>query len=98
MGRLENRVAVITGAARGLGKLFSLTMAAEGAKVVIADILEKEAREAAREIKAKGGSALSMKVDVTSEEDTLMMAEETIKEAKEKMKLPRRVNLEDIRE
>ncbi|MBN2124050.1 MAG: 3-oxoacyl-ACP reductase FabG [Deltaproteobacteria bacterium] len=78
MGRLEDRVAIITGAARGLGKLFSLTMAAEGAKVVVADILEKEARETAREIMEKGGSALSMKVDVTSEEDTRLMAEETI--------------------
>lgn len=80
MGRLENRVAIITGAARGLGKSFSLTMAAEGAKIVVADILEKEARETVQQIEAKRGSALSLKVDVTSEEDTRMMAEETIKQ------------------
>jgi NAD(P)-dependent dehydrogenase (short-subunit alcohol dehydrogenase family) len=79
MGRLENRVAVITGGARGLGKWFSLTMAEEGAKIVIADILEKEARETAQEIEAKRGSALFLKVDVTSEKGTRMMAEETIK-------------------
>ncbi len=79
MGRLENKVAIVTGGARGLGKLFSLTMAEEGAKVVIADILEKEVHEAAQEINDKGGSALSLKIDVTSEEETLLMAQETIK-------------------
>jgi 3-oxoacyl-[acyl-carrier protein] reductase len=78
MGRLENRVAVVTGGARGLGKLFSLTMAEEGAKVVIADILKREAQETTKEIEERGGSALSLKVDVTSEEETRMMAEETI--------------------
>jgi 3-oxoacyl-[acyl-carrier protein] reductase len=80
MGRLANKVAIVTGGARGLGKLFCLTMAEEGAKVVIADILEKEAQETAQEIKAKGGSVKSLKIDVTSEEETTMMAEETIKE------------------
>lgn len=80
MGRLANKVAIVTGGARGLGKLFSLTMAEEGAKVVIVDILEKEVQETAQKIKAKGGSVISLKVDVTSEEETAMMAEETIKE------------------
>jgi len=79
MGRLENRVAIVTGGARGLGQLFCSTMAEEGAKIVIADILEKEAQETARKIKEKGGAALSLKLDVTSEEETLVMAEETIK-------------------
>jgi NAD(P)-dependent dehydrogenase (short-subunit alcohol dehydrogenase family) len=55
MGRLENRVAIVTGGARGLGKLFCLKMAEEGAKVVIVDILEKEVQETAQKIKAKGG-------------------------------------------
>lgn len=78
MGRLENRVAIVTGGARGLGRLFCLSMADEGARVVVADILEKEARETAQEIQKKRGEALPLKVDVTSEKETLMMADETI--------------------
>lgn len=80
MGRLENKVAIVTGGARGLGKLFCLTIAEEGAKVVIADILEKKGQETAQEVKTKGGSALSLKADVTSEEETTMMAEATLNE------------------
>jgi len=80
MGRLENRVAIVTGGARGLGKVFSLAMAEEGAKVVVADILGNEARQTAKEIRTGGGSCLSLNVDVTSEEETIQMAERTIKE------------------
>lgn len=80
MPRLENRVAIITGGARGLGRLFGVTMAAEGAKIVVVDILEKAVRDTAQEIKEKGGEALALKVDVTSEKETLVMAEKAIKE------------------
>jgi 3-oxoacyl-[acyl-carrier protein] reductase len=79
MKRLEDRVAIVTGGASGLGRVFCSAMAEEGAKVVIADILEKEARQAAEEIQAKKGSAMALKVDVTSEADTLSMAEEVVK-------------------
>jgi 3-oxoacyl-[acyl-carrier protein] reductase len=79
MGRLENKVAIVTGGGRGLGKAFCLRMADEGAKVVVVDILEQEAQQTAAEIGVKGGSAVSIKVDVTDEVGTLRMAEETIK-------------------
>jgi 3-oxoacyl-[acyl-carrier protein] reductase len=79
MGILDNKVAIVTGGARGLGKAYCLRMAEEGAKVVIADILDREAEEAANEIKVKGGTAIAVKVDVTSEEDTQRMADETVK-------------------
>jgi 3-oxoacyl-[acyl-carrier protein] reductase len=79
MGRLEDKVAIVTGGGRGLGKAYCLRMAEEGARVVAADILEREAEETASEIKAKGGAAIAIKADVTSEADTQRMAEETIK-------------------
>jgi 3-oxoacyl-[acyl-carrier protein] reductase len=79
MGRLENKVAIVTGGGRGLGKAYCLRMAEEGAKVVVADILEEEAEGTASEIKAKGGAAIAIKADVTSEADTQRMAEETVK-------------------
>jgi 3-oxoacyl-[acyl-carrier protein] reductase len=79
MKRLEDRVAIVTGGARGLGRAFCSALADEGAKIVIADILEKEARQAADEILAKNGSAMALKVDVTSEADTLSMTEEVVK-------------------
>ena len=80
MGRLEDKVAIVTGGARGLGRLFCLAMAEEGAKLVVVDILDKEAQQTAEEIKKKGGDAISLRVDVTSEEETVWMAEETIKQ------------------
>jgi 3-oxoacyl-[acyl-carrier protein] reductase len=79
MGMLKDKVAIVTGGARGLGKAYCLRMAEEGAKVVVADILEKEAEEAASEIKAKGGTAVAIRADVTDEKSTLKMVEETVK-------------------
>lgn len=79
MGRLENKVAIVTGGARGLGKVFCLAMAEEGARIVVADILDKKAEQTAREIRDKGGFSMSIKVDVSSEEETSRMAHETVK-------------------
>jgi len=79
MGILDNKVAIVTGGARGLGKVYCLRMAEEGAKVVVADILAREAEATASEIKAKGGAAIAVKADVTSETETQRMAEEAVK-------------------
>ena len=76
----HNKVAIVTGGARGLGKVFCLALAEEGARIVVADILEEEARQTAMEIQNKGGSSIAMKVDVSSEEETIRMAKKTIKE------------------
>jgi len=80
MSRLEDRVAIVTGGASGLGKTFCLALAEQGAKLVIADIKDEEAQETAREIQAKGGKAISIKADVTSEEATLGMAKEALEQ------------------
>ena len=79
MGRLEDKVAIVTGGGRGLGKVYCLRMAEEGAKVVAADILDREVEETVSEIKANGGTAMAVKADVTSEVDTQRMAEEAVK-------------------
>jgi len=76
---LEGKVAIVTGGGRGLGKLYCLKMAEEGAKIVATDILEAEVQEVAKEIKAKGGSAIALKSDITSEADTRKMADEAVK-------------------
>jgi 3-oxoacyl-[acyl-carrier protein] reductase len=78
MKRLKNKVAIITGGARGIGRTFSLALAREGATIVIADLLHEEAMETAHEAEKAGGAALALKVDVTSESDTLMMAKQSM--------------------
>jgi 3-oxoacyl-[acyl-carrier protein] reductase len=75
--RLKDRVAIVTGGANGIGKAYCFGLASEGARVVIADIDEKAAIATGKEIEAKGGKALPVKVDVSVEESTLGMAKKT---------------------
>ncbi|MFS0782649.1 SDR family NAD(P)-dependent oxidoreductase [Bacillus sp. 1P06AnD] len=67
--RLRNKVAVITGAASGMGKGEAIRFAKEGARVVIADLNAEGAQQTVEEIKQSGGQAVAVKVDVTSTED-----------------------------
>jgi 2-hydroxycyclohexanecarboxyl-CoA dehydrogenase len=64
--RLKDQVAIVTGSAQGIGRAIAERLAAEGAKVAIADIQEEAARTTAAEIQASGGIALAVKLDVTS--------------------------------
>src|SRR4051794_22273994 len=65
--RLENKVALITGGASGMGASMARIFAREGAKVAIADMLEEEGRRIAAEITQANGAAIFHKLDVTSE-------------------------------
>jgi 3-oxoacyl-[acyl-carrier protein] reductase len=79
MGRLDGRVAIVTGGAKGLGKAFCFALAKEGAKVVMAahHLDTDEAKQAAKDIVAKGG--MTLEVDVTDEASTKAMAEKAFK-------------------
>ncbi|HHY32586.1 MAG TPA: 3-oxoacyl-ACP reductase FabG [Firmicutes bacterium] len=78
--RLKDKVAIITGSGRGLGKEAALLFAREGAKVVVCDVNEEWAKSTAREIQEAGGVAIAVYVDVTSPESVKAMVDETLKE------------------
>ena len=67
--RLQGKVAIITGGANGMGAEECRIFAREGAKVVIADVMEEEGKQVEAEIAESGGDAVFMKLDVTSESD-----------------------------
>jgi 3-oxoacyl-[acyl-carrier protein] reductase len=77
--RLKDKVAVVTGGGVGIGRAYSLGLAKEGAKVVVADIQDKEAEKVAAEIKRLDGEAFAVAIDVTSAEKTQAMADATVK-------------------
>ena len=73
MGRLDNKTAVITGAAQGIGALMAKAMADEGANVLVTDV--QDTSTAVTAITDAGGKAQGMKVDVTSNDDLKAMVE-----------------------
>jgi NAD(P)-dependent dehydrogenase (short-subunit alcohol dehydrogenase family) len=76
MGRLDNRVALITGAGSGIGRESALLFAAEGAAVVCVDLDEVTARETVHMIEKADGKAMAFHADVTSAEDSKAMVAE----------------------
>lgn len=72
---LDGRIAIVTGGAQGLGRLFCLALAKEGAKVVVADTNSRGASQVAQEIVEKGGNAFAIEADVSEDDDTKKMAD-----------------------
>ena len=75
---LKDKVAVITGGGRGIGRAFALRFAEEGAKLVLPDISLERAEDAVKEIKAKGGQAMAIQTDVSDEAATQKMADKVL--------------------
>ena len=80
MGRFEEKVGIITGAGGGIGQAYAEALAREGAAVVVADINVEGAERVAAGIRAEGGTALAVPVDVSDVESTKAMADRTLAE------------------
>ncbi len=76
--KLANKVALITGAASGMGKSAALIFAKEGAKVAVVDIDAQQVQQTASEIANAGGQALALRADVSKSEDVQKMVEDTV--------------------
>ena len=80
MRRLENKVAVITGAASGMGRATSIRFAQEGASIVVADLNVAGGESVVRECKENGGNAVFQRADVSSEAEVKAMIDRAVKE------------------
>lgn len=78
MGRVSGKVAIVTGAAMGLGKATALMLAREGAKVTVSDLNEGEGRAVAEAIGSSGGEALFLRHDVAREDDWQQVIARTV--------------------
>ena len=76
--RLENKTAIVTGAGRGLGKGIALKLAAEGAKVIVADMSMETASATAEEINASGGTAKAFAVNIAKQDEVKAMMDFTV--------------------
>ncbi|RAY16226.1 short chain dehydrogenase [Actinomadura craniellae] len=73
--RFADKVSIVTGAGQGIGEAYAKALAAEGARVVVADLNGEQARRVAKEIEATGGTALAVTVDVADPDSALAMAD-----------------------
>lgn len=78
--KLKDKVAIITGAASGMGKAIAQLFAAEGAKVVVSDLNIEGASAVVDEIKANNGNALAIAANVAKEEDVQALVDKTVAE------------------
>jgi 3-oxoacyl-[acyl-carrier protein] reductase len=78
MGRLDQRVAIVTGGGHGIGKAYALRLAQEGAKLVIAELDEAAAHALAAELNAAGHEAIGLRTDVSDKRSVEAMAQAAI--------------------
>ena len=78
MGKLDGKVAIISGSAQGVGKGVAEAMAGHGAKVVILDINEEGAEKTAAEIVAKGGEAIGLGCDISQRDQIQQVVDKTV--------------------
>ncbi len=76
----SGKVAIVTGARRGIGKAIALRLARDWAKVVVADLDKEDCEKVVKEIEGAGGEGLPLKLDITNEEEII----EAVRKAKEK--------------
>jgi NAD(P)-dependent dehydrogenase (short-subunit alcohol dehydrogenase family) len=76
--RLQDKVTIITGGASGMGRVAARMFAAEGAKVVVADVTEPAARSVVDEVTGAGGTAIAVVADVSKESDAKRMVDEAV--------------------
>jgi Dehydrogenases with different specificities (related to short-chain alcohol dehydrogenases) len=81
LGYLDGKVALVTGASRGIGRAVALKFAAEGAKVAVNYLTsEEEAHQVVQEIESRGGEALAVRADVARKADVVAMVERICEE------------------
>ncbi|MGV0992350.1 MAG: SDR family oxidoreductase [Mycobacterium sp.] len=80
MGQFDDKVGIITGAGGGIGQAYAEALAREGAAVVVADINIEGAEQVAAGIRAEGGTALAVRVDVSDRDSAKEMADRTVAE------------------
>jgi 3-oxoacyl-[acyl-carrier protein] reductase len=80
MKRLENKVAIITGSGRGIGRETALLFAQEGAKIVVSDIDSAAGEQTATEIRRAGGTAIFVRADVSKRADAQVLADTAAQE------------------
>jgi NAD(P)-dependent dehydrogenase (short-subunit alcohol dehydrogenase family) len=77
---MKGKVAIVTGAAQGIGQVYAQALAREGAAVAVADINTDAAQAVAKQIVADGGSAVGVEVDVSDQDSAHVMADATVAE------------------
>jgi NAD(P)-dependent dehydrogenase (short-subunit alcohol dehydrogenase family) len=78
-GRFDGETAVVTGGGRGMGRAVSMRLAAEGARVVVAELNAEHGEEVAADIRKAGGSAVAVAVDVSRTADVTRLFAEAVK-------------------
>jgi NAD(P)-dependent dehydrogenase (short-subunit alcohol dehydrogenase family) len=76
--KLQDRVAIVTGSRRGIGKAIGLALAKEGASVVITDISQEDCQKVVCELESSGGRAIALKCDVSQKTEVQNLVTQTI--------------------